>query len=264
MIETTVQHTLAIDGSIATVTLDRPAAYNALTADLLDSLIATFKHLETNDDVRSIILTGNGKGFCAGQALDDERTLGKSSEGALASSVTNRFNPLLLEILTIEKPVVAAINGVAAGAGFGIALACDFRIVSETASFTTAFAKIGLVPDSGTSYLLPRFVGYGRAVEYTMLSEIIDAKKAEMLGLVTKLVAPDALMTEARALADRLAHGPKSLGYIKRELVHNGIGELADALAFEAEMQGIAAATKDFAEGLDAFRNKRPPMFTGA
>jgi 2-(1,2-epoxy-1,2-dihydrophenyl)acetyl-CoA isomerase len=261
---TTVQHTLTIDGSIATVTFDRPASYNALTADLLESLIATFKHLETNDTVRSIIVTGNGKGFCAGQALDDERTLGERTDGALATSVTDRFNPLLLEILTIEKPVVAAVNGVAAGAGFGIALACDFRIVSEAASFTTAFAKIGLVPDSGTSYLLPRFVGYGRAMEYTMLSEKIDAKKADMLGLVTKLVAPENLMTEARKLADALAHGPKSLGYIKRELVHNGIGELADALAFEAEMQGIAAATKDFAEGLDAFRNKRPPMFTGA
>jgi len=261
---TTLQHTLTIDGSIATVTLDRPASYNALTADLLESLIATFKHLKTNAVVRSIIVTGNGKGFCAGQALDDERTISERTEGALADSVTDRFNPLILEILTIEKPVVAAVNGVAAGAGFGIALACDFRIVSETASFTTAFAKIGLVPDSGTSYLLPRFVGYGRAMEYTMLSEKIDAKKADMLGLVTKLVVPEKLMTEARALADALAHGPKSLGYIKRELVRNGIGELADALAFEAEMQGIASATKDFAEGVDAFRNKRPPVFTGA
>ncbi len=256
-------HVHVADTNVATVTLDRPRAYNALTADLLEALLASFVALERDDRVRAIVLTGNGNAFCAGQALDDARTLPPDAQPALHDAVVNGYSPLVEKLLTLEKPIVAAVNGVAAGAGMGIALSCDFRIVAEEASFTTAFAKIGLVADSAISYLLPRMVGYTRAVELLMLSSTIDARKAVEIGLVNAVVAGDALAAEARTLAERLAHGPRSLGLLKRELVHNGLGALRDALAYEAQMQAVAGATDDFVEGLAAFRGKRAAAFSG-
>ncbi|HTD33298.1 MAG TPA: enoyl-CoA hydratase-related protein, partial [Candidatus Elarobacter sp.] len=146
-----VDHRVASENGVATITLARPQAYNALTADLLESLLATFKALERDAAVRAIVVTGEGKAFCSGQALDDPRTLPPGQPVDLGDTVERRYGPLLLKILTVEKPVIAAVNGVAAGAGMGIACACDFRIVAESASFTTAFVKIGLVPDSSLS-----------------------------------------------------------------------------------------------------------------
>jgi 2-(1,2-epoxy-1,2-dihydrophenyl)acetyl-CoA isomerase len=178
--------------------------------------------------------------------------------------VEKRYGPLLLKLLTMEKPVVAAVNGVAAGAGMGIACACDFRIVAETASFTTAFVKIGLVPDSGLSFTLPRIVGYAKALELCLLSEKIDAARADALGLCTKVVPAERCLEEAQALAATLAKGPRSIGLIKRELVRNGLGDVQAALAYEAQLQAVAGATEDFAEGIDAFANKRAPNFRGA
>lgn len=259
-----IDHLVARDGSVVTITLNRPAAYNALTADLLESLLRTFRALERDADVRAIVLTGAGKGFCSGQALNDKRSLPDGEKPNIGRTVIERYNPLLTAMLTIEKPIVAAINGVVAGAGMGLALACDFRIVGEGATFTTAFAKIGLVPDSAVSLLLPRMVGYGRALELCMLAERIDARRADSLGLVTRLVAADDVLRESNALAVTLANGPRSLGYIKRELLHNGLGDVLDALAYEAEMQTIAGETTDFLEGIAAFADKRAPSFTGS
>ena len=163
----------------------------------------------------------------------------------------------------MEKPVIAAVNGVAAGAGLGLALACDIRLAAENATFVTAFAKIGLVPDCGVSYFLPRLVGYGRALELALLSERIDARKALEIGMVNGVIADDELASEAHVLATTLARGPRSLGLIKREFVRNGLGELREALAYEAQAQSIAGRTDDFAEGLAAFREKRAPQFRG-
>jgi 2-(1,2-epoxy-1,2-dihydrophenyl)acetyl-CoA isomerase len=257
-----IEHTLAIDGGIATVTLDRPAAYNALTADMLESLLITFRALQRDTDVRVVVFTGAGKGFCSGQALNDRRTL-PDENADISIAVTERYNPLLELLITFEKPVVAAVNGVAAGAGLGLALACDFRIVAEDAVFTTAFVKIGLACDAGTTLLLPRIVGYARALELCLTGERFDARRADALGLVTRLVAAGTAAAEADAFARQFAAGPASLSYIKRELVRNGLGDVRAALAFEAEMQSLAAKTDDFRAGLAAFNAKRPPEFRG-
>ncbi|MDB5069252.1 MAG: phenylacetate degradation, enoyl-CoA hydratase paaB [Candidatus Eremiobacteraeota bacterium] len=259
-----VDHRVETQDGVATITFARPQAYNALTADLLESLLATFKTLERDASVRAIVLTGEGKAFCAGQALDDERTLPPGQPIDLGATVEARYGPLLLKLLTMEKPIIAAVNGVAAGAGMGIACACDFRIVAETASFTTAFVKIGLVPDSGLSFTLPRIVGYAKALELCLLSEKIDAARADALGLCTKVVPADRCVEEAQTLGATLAKGPRAIGLIKRELVRNGLTDVQSALAYEAHLQSIAGATADFAEGLDAFANKRAPNFRGA
>jgi len=257
------EHRLDIDGPVATITLERPAAYNAVTRKLLRSLFVTLQDVGRDPAVRAVVVTGAGKGFCAGQALDDTDTIQPSGQTDLYTAVVDGFNPVIHALLTMEKPVVAAVNGVAAGAGFGVALACDFRIVAQTASFTTAFAKIGLVPDSGVSLLLPRIIGYARALELCMLSGKVDAPAAQALGLVTELVPVEEVLARAQTFAAQLATGPKALGLIKRELLRNGLGDIVGALAYEAEMQSIAGETSDAREGIAAFSEKRRPLFAG-
>jgi 2-(1,2-epoxy-1,2-dihydrophenyl)acetyl-CoA isomerase len=261
----TAELRVAIEDGVATITLDRPAQYNALTATMLEALTKAFVDLERNKDVHAIVLTGEGKGFCSGQSLDDPALAGDGGKIDIMRTVEARYNPLLRKMLSIEKPIVAAINGPVAGAGMGIALACDLRLASETASFSTAFVRIGLVPDSGLSFLLPRIIGYARAMEAILLSEKITAQRAYEIGLVNRVCAPENLLAETGQLAGSLARGPRALGLAKRELVHNTFvaRSVDEALKYEAEMQAIAGASADFAEGLAAFREKRASNFSG-
>jgi 2-(1,2-epoxy-1,2-dihydrophenyl)acetyl-CoA isomerase len=256
-----VDHRVALDGAIATIVLDRPQAYNALTADLLDSLLITVRALDRDAGVGAIVLTGAGKGFCSGQALDDAGLI-SGDVWSIGSLVARHYNPLILTLLKTVTPTVAAINGVVTGAGLGLALACDLRLAAGDALFSTGFAKIGLAVDAGVSLLLPRIVGYGRALELTLLGERFDAAHAQAIGLVSRVVERDQLDGAARTLAAALATGPASLGIIKRELVQNGLGDVVAALQREAVQQNVAGRTGDAREGIAAFREKRVARFT--
>lgn len=257
-----VDHRVAIADGVATITLDRPQAYNSLTADLLESLVETLDVLEADASVRALVITGAGKAFCAGASLNDTRTIRPGEIPKLGEAVQLRYNPLATRLLTLEKPTVAAVNGVAVGAGMGIACACDLRVVADTARFSTGFAKIGLVVDTAISITLPRIVGYARALELCLISDQVDVARADALGLCTKVVPVDRCVAEAQTLAASLARGPSALGLIKRELIRNSLGDLRDGLALEAELQGIAGETADFAEAITAFREKRAPSFS--
>jgi 2-(1,2-epoxy-1,2-dihydrophenyl)acetyl-CoA isomerase len=249
------------DGAgVRTLTLDRPDALNALDRELKAVLLAALRAASRERAVRAVVLTGAGRAFCAGQDLRD-RGPGAPS---LAVELRERYIPIIEAIRHLEKPVVAAVNGVAAGAGFSLALACDLRVMAETATFISAFGRIGLVPDSGLSWFLPRLVGPARAAEIVYTADAVDAATAERIGLVNRVVPSDACVPEAQALAGRLAEGaPIALGLAKRALAYALEHDLSDSLAFEADLQGIAGRSTDHAEGMAAFAEKRPARFTG-
>jgi len=250
-----------IDGGIATITLDRPEALNALTIEMKEELLAALGAVARDRAVRAVVLTGAGRAFCAGQDLKERLA---PTPTPLAVEVRERFNPIIRAMRTMRQPVVGAINGVAAGAGASLAFACDLRIAAEAASFVLAFGRIGLVPDSGATWFLPRLVGPAKAAELALLGSSLSAADAERFGLVVTVVPAEALAAEARAIATRLAElAPRALAHTKRALDRSWSVGLDDALEDEAYRQGIVGATADHAEGLAAFIEKRPPRFTG-
>ena len=250
-----------VSDAIATFTFDRPDALNSLTVPLKEELIKAFRGVAKDPAVRVVILTGAGRAFCAGQDLRERL---EPDAAPLATEIRERFNPLIVAMRGLEKPIVGAINGIAAGAGASIAFACDIRIAAEGASFLLAFGNVGLVPDSGATWFLPRLVGPAKAAELALTGDPLSAADAERFGLVTKVVPAEALLDEARALAGRLAAGaPRAIGLTKRALSHAEESTLDEALEYEAWLQGIAGATADHAEGIAAFVEKRPPRFTG-
>jgi 2-(1,2-epoxy-1,2-dihydrophenyl)acetyl-CoA isomerase len=261
MPDDTVLVELDTDAGVATVTLNRPDALNALTVPMKQALLAAFRRLEREKPVRAVVLTGAGRAFCAGQDLRERLEPGAAPLGV---EVRERYNPIIRAMRGLPKPIVAAINGVAAGAGASLALASDIRIASETASFALAFGRVGLVPDSGATWFLPRLVGSARAAELALLNDPVSAPDALRLGLVGRVVAADQLALEAKAIAARLAAGaPKAIALTKRALEAAWDHDLDAALEYEAHLQDLAGRTKDHAEGMAAFMEKRQPRFSG-
>lgn len=251
-----------VDGPVATLTLDRPESLNALTVPVKLALRAALEGLAADPAVRAVILTGAGRAFCAGQDLAERDS---PDAAPLDVEVRERYNPIVRAIRSMGQPVIAAVNGVAAGAGASLAFACDLRIAAEEARFILAFGRIGLVPDSGATWFLPRLVGPARAAELALAGETLDAQEALRLGVVSRVVPGDQLMREARTLAGRLADGaPLALALTKEALARAETITLDEALEGEAKLQGIAGASADHAEGLAAFREKRPPRFQGS
>ena len=247
--------------ALATITLDRPEALNALTVDSRRELLAAFEAVAVDRSIRAVILTGAGRAFCSGQDLRERLA---PDAAPLDVEVRERYNPIIRAMRALDRPIVGAINGIAAGAGASLAFACDLRIAAEGASFLLAFGRVGLIPDSGATWLLPRLVGPAVAAEMALLAEPVGAAEALRLGLVSRVVAGEALMGEAVVLAGRLAGlAPGAVALTKRALNEAWDGDLDAALEREAQYQGEAGATADHAEGIAAFLEKRPPRFTG-
>ena len=250
-----------VDGPVATITLDRPEALNALTVPVKVALREALERLAVDRAVRAVILTGAGRAFCAGQDLAERE---RPDAAPLDVELRERYNPIILALRAMGQPVIAAVNGVAAGAGASIAFACDLRIAAEDARFVLAFGRIGLVPDSGATWFLPRLIGQARAAELALVGDPISADEALRIGLVSRVVPKDELLPQARALADRIAAGaPMAVALTKGALERAATIDLETALEGEAKLQGIAGASADHAEGLAAFREKRAPRFTG-
>jgi len=246
---------------IATVTLDRPDALNALTIPLKQALIGAFVSIAGDASVRAVVLTGAGRAFCAGQDLRERL---EPDAAPLDIELNERYNPLIRAIRGAPQPVVAAVNGVAAGAGASIAFACDLRIAADNARFVLAFAGIGLIPDSGATWTLQRLVGPSKAMELSLLPDPLTAADAERFGLVTKVVPAADLAGEARALAARLAAlSAGAVARTKHAIQAGAESSFEEALALEATLQGEAGRHPVHAEGIAAFIEKRPPRFSG-
>ncbi len=250
--------------AVATITLNRPEAMNALNTELKVALRDTLAAAATDDAVRAVVLTGSGRAFCVGQDLREHAENLTADPRACWTTVREHYNPIVLSIATMAKPVVAAINGAAAGAGASFAFASDFRIMAEDARFTLAFSMVGLTADSGGSWTLPRLVGHAKAAELLMMSATVPAAEAARLGLVTELVPVEEVAGRATALAATLAAGPTvAYGAIKRSLAYAATHSLEDSLGFEDEMQALAGTSEDHRNAVTAFLSKEKPVFQG-
>lgn len=252
-----------LDGAIATITLNRPEARNALTAEMKNGLLAALRKVAADSGVRAVILTGAGQAFCAGQDLREHAGLLASGD-ASTDTVRQHYNPIIMTITGMPKPVIAALGGVAAGAGASLAFACDFRIAARRASVLMAFARVGLGADSGASWTLQRLVGAARAAELLLLAEPLAADKALSYGLVNSVVADDELADAAHELAARLAAGP-TMAYaaIKQSLVFAATHGLAESLELEAQLQAELGRTVDHRAATAAFVSKQQPVYQG-
>jgi 2-(1,2-epoxy-1,2-dihydrophenyl)acetyl-CoA isomerase len=255
----------AIDSGVAVITLNRPERSNAFDDEMTRELLDALKHVERDDAIRCVVLTGAGKNFCAGQDLSAFMERQQDPEGvSVREHLLKGYNQVVTRIRTIEKPFIAAVNGAAAGAGLGVACACDLRYASENAKFRMAFIGIGLAPDSGTSFLLPRIVGFGRALDMAMTNELVDAREAFVWGLANRVYAPDELMPATMATAKELAAAPtRGIGLTKRAFNRALTTDLESVLDYEAHLQEIAIHTQDHTEGINAFLEKRVPNYQG-
>jgi 2-(1,2-epoxy-1,2-dihydrophenyl)acetyl-CoA isomerase len=249
---------------VRTLILNRPSAFNSLTIGLKSGLLAALRAAADDESVRAVVLTGAGRAFCAGQDLKEHIGLLNSGDPSPLSTVDEHYNPIVTALTEMPKPVIAAVNGTAAGAGASFAYACDLRIAASSAKFLMAFANVGLTADSGGSWTLPRLIGYGRAMEMMLLAKPVDAETALRIGMVTQVVADEEVLPTAQALAQRLAAGPTTAyGLIKKALLEAAGADLPTALAEESRGQAAAGQTADHREAVAAFVAKRPPEFTG-
>lgn len=250
-----------IEDGVGIITLNRPDKFNSFVRQMAFDLQKALDDCESNKDVRSIYLTGEGKAFCAGQdlgeAIDPNQT-------ELPKIVEEHYNPIIERLRKIEKPIVCAVNGVAAGAGANIALACDITLAGESVAFIQAFSKIGLIPDSGGTYYLPRLIGMQKSAALMFLGDKVMAAEAEKMGMIYKAVADENLQDEAMAIANKLAKMPtKGIGLTKRLLNESFNNSLTEQLNREGELQNKAGQTYDYNEGVNAFLEKRKPEFKG-
>lgn len=254
----TIQYSL--EEGVGTIVLNRPERLNAFTRTMHKELMDALTRAERDPEVRALLITGAGRAFSAGQDLT-ESVVG--TESSVAERLRQTYNVWIMKLRSMEKPVIAAVNGVAAGAGCSLALACDLILMSEKAAFIQAFSKIGLVPDSGASYFLTRAVGYYKAMELALFGDRLTAQDALQLGLCNRVVSEEELMPLAREWARRLARGPRSLGWTKR-LINRGLERsLPEMLEMEAMLQAAAGRSEDAKEGIAAFIEKREARFTG-
>jgi 2-(1,2-epoxy-1,2-dihydrophenyl)acetyl-CoA isomerase len=238
---------------------------NAVNERMGKELLDALRRAERDDEVHCLIITGSGRAFCAGEDIQDLRGQYERGENPkLGERLLLKYNPIIRQIRRMQKPVIAAVNGVAAGAGAGIAYSCDVRVASDNARFLQAFIKVGLAPDSGTSFFLPRLAGFSKALELSLTGDELTSKDAERLGLVSKVVPAEQLMGTARELATKLAQGPsRAIGLTKRALNKSISSDLETVLEYESYLQEIAGATADHIEAVRAFFEKRKPLFKG-
>ncbi len=265
MAETPVLYTKT--GNVATLTLNRPDKLNAMNEALMGELERHLIDIESDSEVRAVILTGAGRGFCSGGDQTRDRTHEGSEkffDGDLGGDVIERLNRCILRMQNLQKPIIGCINGVAVGAGCNLALATDLRIASDAAKFGEVFSRIGLVPDGGGTYFLPRLVGTAKALEMIMLGDILEAEEAHRIGLVNRVVPAEQLQTTTQELAERLGNGPTLAHGLAKTGVYQSMNmSLEDVLNMEARNQAVAGRSEDRVEGAAAFREKRPPRFIG-
>ena len=248
-------------GVIGKITLNRPDKYNAFVRGMALELQKKLDQCSSDETIRCIIISGSGKAFCAGQDLKEATD---PNSPTIEEIVQQHYNPIIKKIREIEIPVIAAVNGVAAGAGANVALACDIVVAAKSASFIQAFSKIGLIPDSGGTYFLPRLIGIQKAAALMMTGEAVSAEKAETLGMIYAVYEDSEFETSAMKLADTISSMPtKGLGYTKKLLSQTFNNSLEEQLSLEAKTQALSASSKDHQEGIKAFMEKRTPQFTG-
>jgi len=251
-----------VENGVGTLIINRPDKFNAVTRTVALGMQQKLHEWSEDPAVRAIVLKGSGKAFCAGQDLNE--VMDPENKLDLSKIVAEHYNPLIKMLREIEKPVIGAINGVAAGAGANIALACDITIAKESATFIQAFSKIGLIPDSGGTYTLPRLIGYQKAAALMMLGDKVSAADAERMGMIYKMVSDDQFEAEIKAVSEKLAQMPtKGLGLTKRALNYGLNNSMDKQLDIEEQLQTAAAQTEDYNEGVSAFLEKRKPEFKG-
>jgi 2-(1,2-epoxy-1,2-dihydrophenyl)acetyl-CoA isomerase len=255
---------VSVEAGVETITLNRPAKRNALNPEMHQLLRAALERAAVEPEIRVVLLTGAGRGFCTGQDLATRDVSAGAAPIDLAVSLGSYYNPLVRRMRALPKPLICAVNGVAAGAGANIALACDIVIAARSASFIQAFSKLGLVPDAGGSYFLPRLVGTARAMGLALLAEKLDAEQAVQWGLIWKVVDDPQLASETQALARKLASGPtKGYGLLKKAMYASAGNSLDAQLDLERDLQREAGYSEDYREGVTAFKEKREPRFKG-